>query len=128
MASLSPASDHMGLEADERDDREYSERLGDVLGNSDEDSEASDSEGGFVYDGDDAEPTGPYREQLSEILEQNIDELDELEDQDHVQNLLLRDDPNPLQRDELNESSEPEPVCAPYNHVFYNRIEVIHAG
>lgn len=101
MNALSPVDDHFEVDNDERD---YSARLDDVLGNSDqEDGSESDSEG-FVYDGDDAEPSGPYREQLSEILEQNFDELDEIEDDEHVGNLLHRDAPSPL------ELAEPEPV------------------
>lgn len=105
MDSLSPITDQIDIDTDER---EYSERLGDVLGESDEDSSGSNSEANFVYDGEDAEPAGPYREQLSEILEQNIDELDEIEDKEHVQQLLLRDEPSPVQLDEPN---EPDPVC-----------------
>lgn len=122
MASLSPASDRIELETDERD---YSERLGDVLGDSDdEESDASDSEGGFVYDGEDAEASGPYREQLSEILEQPIDELDELEDKHHVQTLLLRDAPSPPQSEEFSYNIEPETVCTPV-HVYSKYIDGI---
>jgi hypothetical protein len=101
MSALSPTDDHFEADNDERD---YSARLDDVLGNSgQEDGSGSDSEG-FVYDGEDAEPSGPYREQLSEILEQNFDELDEIEDDEHVGNLLNRDVPSAL------DLAEPEPV------------------
>jgi hypothetical protein len=95
MSASSPASDHFSIE--QGDDRDYSTRLGDILGESDGEREesGSDDEEGFVYDGadaemDDAETSGPYREQLSEILEQSLDELDELEDEEHVEKLLLR--------------------------------------
>jgi hypothetical protein len=109
MSAFSPTDDHFEADNDERD---YSSRLDDVLGNSDqEDGSGSDSEG-FVYDGEDAEPSGPYREQLSEILEQNFDELDEIEDHEHVGNLLRRDAPSPL------ELAESEPVCISYAMIY----------
>jgi len=94
--SASPTSEHFSAEPG--DERDYTTRLGDILGNSDDDQqeEGSDDEEGFVYDGADAEEdeneaSGPYREQMSEILEQSLDELDELEDQEHVGELLLKD-------------------------------------
>jgi hypothetical protein len=96
MSASSPVSDHFSVE--QGDERDYSTRLGDILGESDEERQesGSDDEEGFVYDGadaemDDAEASGPYREQLSEILEQSLDELDELEDEEHVEKLLSRD-------------------------------------
>jgi len=95
MSEFSPTSDHFSV--DQGDDRDYNTRLEDVLGESDEERQesGSDDEEGFIYDGadaeiDDAEASGPYREQLSEILEQSLDELDELEDAEHVERLLLR--------------------------------------
>jgi hypothetical protein len=96
MSEPSPISDHFSV--DQGDERDYSTRLGDVLGESDEEwqESGSDDEEGFIYDGadaemDDTEASGPYRERLSEILEQSLDELDELEDAEHVGRLLLED-------------------------------------
>jgi hypothetical protein len=95
MSASSPLSDPFTVE--QGDERDYSTRLGDILGESDEDrrESGSDDEEGFVYDGadaemDGAEASGAYREQLSEILEQSLDELDELEDEEHVETLLTR--------------------------------------
>lgn len=102
MSELSPVDGPLDEEIDQR---EYSARLDEVLGDSDEGSnEGSDSEG-FVYDGADAEPSGAYHEQLSEILEQKFDELDEIEDGDHVER-LLQDAPSPLPSgDDVQEES-----------------------
>lgn len=94
--------DHFEIEEDNRD---YASRMDDILGSGDEQHDSDEDSGeGFVYDGEDAEPSGPYKEQLSEILEQNIDELDELEDAEHVGKLLQGSAPsNP------EPSDEPEP-------------------
>lgn len=94
MSLISPIDDQVDGDADER---EYSARLGDVLGDSDEENESdNESEEGFLYDGADAEPVGPYREQLSEILEQGFDELDELEDEQHLEPEPDRNTPSPI--------------------------------
>jgi hypothetical protein len=92
MSDLSPVDD---LIDEEIDQREYSARLDEVLGESDEGSNGDSDSVGFVYDGADAEPSGAYHEQLSEILEQKFDELDEIEDGDHVER-LLQDAPSPV--------------------------------
>ena len=97
--SASPTLDPFLAEQGDGDERDYTTRLGDILGDSDEEQQTSgseDDEEGFVYDGADAEAdeneaSGPYREQMSEILEQSLDELDELEDTEHVEKLFLKD-------------------------------------
>lgn len=109
MSALSPTDDH--FEPD-NDDRDYSTRLGDVLGNSDEEVQSESDSEGFVYNGEDAEPSGPYREQLSEILEQNLDDLDEIEDYEHVGKLPQRDVPSPFNL------AEPEQVSG--SHFSFN--------
>ncbi len=91
MSASSPVDDHFETE---EDDRDYAARMDDILGSGDEQHD-SDEEG-FVYDGEDAEASGPYNEQLSEVLEQNLDDLDELEDAEHVGKMLLRSAPSEL--------------------------------
>ncbi|KAG8824058.1 Vacuolar protein sorting-associated protein 8, partial [Serendipita sp. 399] len=112
MSAPSPLADEFDTEGDVRD---YMTRLEEVLGASDEEQKSdSDSDEDFVYDGKDAdmELSGDYREQLSEVLEQGLDELDEIEDQEHVGLLLSQDEAKPPEKEETNKTVAPDQVAS----------------
>lgn len=88
---------HTPFEEDEDDevftypaDADYSTRMGDILGQSDEENgkDSDGSEEGFVYNGEDASFSGGYREQLSQVL--GAEEAEELEEERHEEEHLLR--------------------------------------
>ncbi|KAG8834291.1 hypothetical protein FRC20_007490, partial [Serendipita sp. 405] len=109
------ASPSLGDEFDtEGDERDYTTRLGDILGHSDEE-QGSESDEDFVYDGKDAELelSGDYREQLSEVLEQRLDELDEIEDREHVGHLLSAEEIKPSQNDEVEKTAVVDQAPSP---------------
>lgn len=63
---------------------DYSTRLGELMSDEEEGSASSEDEdeGGFLYQGVDAEPAGGYREQLRDVLgaEHEGDELESITD------------------------------------------------
>ncbi|KAG8792559.1 Vacuolar protein sorting-associated protein 8, partial [Serendipita sp. 398] len=122
------ASPSLGDEFDtEGDERDYTTRLGDILGHSDEE-QGSESDEDFVYDGKDAELelSGDYREQLSEVLEQRLDELDEIEDREHVGHLLSAEEIKPPQNDEVDKTTVVEQAPSPIPTRSIGRPSFLH--
>ena len=56
----------------------------------DEEDDEDDEEGGFLYSGVDADPTGGYHEQLRDVLGPEHEE-DELEDEQEVERSLVHE-------------------------------------
>ncbi|KAG9057339.1 Vacuolar protein sorting-associated protein 8, partial [Serendipita sp. 407] len=122
------ASPSLGDEFDtEGDERDYTTRLGDILGHSD-DEQGSESDEDFVYDGKDAELelSGDYREQLSEVLEQRLDELDEIEDREHVGHLLSAEEIKPSQNDEVEKTAVVDQAPSPIPTRSIGRPSFLH--
>ncbi|KAI0744036.1 hypothetical protein C8Q80DRAFT_1184629 [Daedaleopsis nitida] len=71
-------------------DGEEEEGRGHGEGADEDDEDDEDDEGGFVYSGVDADPTGGYREQLRDVLGPDHEE-DELEEEQEVERSLVHE-------------------------------------
>lgn len=111
MSLPSPSNEDSDVDATDQD---YSTRLDEIL--SDEDEEHGDTSSDsdvFLYEGVDAEPAGDYREQLSQILEQSVEDLDQYDIERHA-----KEQDAPGSGTDSQVTAEIAPVCYKLNISF----------